>query len=122
MLLTESHARRRNIHLGERIPFATPTGIRDLRVRGLLHAEGLATVFGGNLAVMDSFAAQRLLAKERSVDHSRCSARAGAPRWRAGSPSSRARGGAGNEVTRETSSDVGRRTSCLRFEIGANGQ
>src|SRR4029078_6798602 len=38
------------------------------RVRGLLEAEGLATVFGGNLAVMDLMAAQRLLGKDRRVD------------------------------------------------------
>jgi hypothetical protein len=31
-------------------------------------AEGLATVFGGNLAVMDLMAAQRLLGKDRRVD------------------------------------------------------
>jgi len=35
---------------------------------GLLRPEGIATVFGGNLAVMDLPAAQRLLDKDRRVD------------------------------------------------------
>jgi putative ABC transport system permease protein len=68
VFLTEEYARERRIGVGDRVPFATPSGVVPLHVRGLLHAEGLATVFGGNLAVMDLAAAQRLLHKERLVD------------------------------------------------------
>ncbi len=68
VLLTEEYAQRRNIRVGDRLPFASPRGIQRLHVRGLLRAEGLATVFGGNLAVMDLPAAQRLLGKEGRVD------------------------------------------------------
>src|SRR4029077_862124 len=50
------------------VEFATPKGLQRLRVRGLLRAEGLATIFAGNLAVMDLPAAQRLLGKEERVD------------------------------------------------------
>lgn len=68
VLLTEEYARRRGIGVGDRVSFASPQGIRPLHVRGLLRPEGLATVFGGNLAVMDLPAAQRLLGKDRRVD------------------------------------------------------
>src|SRR2546426_9781876 len=68
VLLTEGYASRRHVRLGDQVPFATPGGIRRLHVRGLLRPEGIATVFGGNLAVMDLPAAQRLLGKDRRVD------------------------------------------------------
>src|SRR5881296_644130 len=68
VLLTEGYASRRRVSLGDRVPFATPGGIRPLHIRGLLRPEGIATVFGGNLAVMDLPAAQRLLGKDRRVD------------------------------------------------------
>src|SRR5207247_7820604 len=68
VLLTEEYAARRHVGLGDRVAFATPGGIRRLHVRGLLRPEGIATVFGGNLAVMDLPAAQRLVGKDRRVD------------------------------------------------------
>lgn len=63
VFLTEDYARRRGIAVGQRVSFATPAGVRALRVRGLMRPEGLASVFGGDLAVMDLPAAQRLLGK-----------------------------------------------------------
>ncbi len=68
VLLTEGYAARRHVRLGDRVAFAAPGGIRSLHVRGLMRPEGLATVFGGNLAVMDLPAAQRLVGKDRRVD------------------------------------------------------
>ena len=68
VLLTEEYATRRGITVDDHVEFATPKGLQRLRVRGLLRAEGLATIFAGNLAVMDLPAAQRLLGKEGRVD------------------------------------------------------
>jgi len=68
LFLSEGYAARRHVGLGDRVAFATPGGIRRLHVRALLRPEGIATVFGGNLAVMDLPAAQRLLGKDRRVD------------------------------------------------------
>jgi putative ABC transport system permease protein len=68
VLIGEQYAARRGIHTGSRVQLAAPTGIRELHVRGILQTTGLATVFGGNLAVMDLAAAQRLLGKEGRVD------------------------------------------------------
>jgi len=68
VFLGAEYAARRGILVGDRVPFATPTGIKDLRVRGLLETHGLARVFGGNLAVMDLAASQRLLGKGWQID------------------------------------------------------
>src|SRR5262249_52282957 len=68
VLLTAEDAKRRGLGVGDRVAFATPKGVQQLHVRGLLRAEGLATIFGGNLAVMDLPAAQRVLGKEGRVD------------------------------------------------------
>jgi putative ABC transport system permease protein len=68
VFLGAEFARRRGIEVGNRVSFATPTGLRALRVRGLLETRGLASVFGGDLAVMDVAAAQALLGKERQID------------------------------------------------------
>jgi putative ABC transport system permease protein len=68
ILVTDEYAARQGISVDSPVRFATPTGVVELRVRGLLEAKGLATVFGGNLAVMDLPAAQRLLDKTGRVD------------------------------------------------------
>jgi putative ABC transport system permease protein len=68
VFLTEEYAAGRHIALGDRVAFGTPTGVHELRVRALLRPEGIATVFGGALAVMDLPAAQRLLDKPGRVD------------------------------------------------------
>ncbi|MGH7786260.1 MAG: ABC transporter permease, partial [Candidatus Binatia bacterium] len=68
VLLAEEYATRQRLTVGDEVRFATPTGIVSLHVRGLLRATGLATVFGGNLAVMDLPAAQSLFDKADRVD------------------------------------------------------
>jgi putative ABC transport system permease protein len=68
VLLTTEYAARRGLQVGAAVPFAAPSGVAELHVRGLLQATGLATVFGGDLAVMDLPAAQRLLGKSDRVD------------------------------------------------------
>jgi len=68
VLVTGEWARRRGVEVGDTVRFAGPSGIVELHVRGLLRPEGLATVFGGSLAIMDLPAAQRLLGKDGRVD------------------------------------------------------
>lgn len=68
VLLAEEYAAREGLVVDSRVRFGTPTGVRELRVSGLLRATGLATLFGGNLAVMDLPAAQQLLGKADRVD------------------------------------------------------
>lgn len=74
--LPEGLAARLRKRIADGIALPTPVGIVDLTLRGLLAPEGLAPVFGGEIALMDLFAAQRILAKEQRIS----SARAGPPR------------------------------------------
>jgi putative ABC transport system permease protein len=58
IVLTRAFASRRDLSVGDRIVLETGVGRRAFTVRGLLEPSGVARVFGGNLAVMDLFAAE----------------------------------------------------------------
>lgn len=58
VVLTRAFAARRGLSVGSQIALMTPTGRRTFTVRALLEAQGVARVFGGNLIVMDLFAAE----------------------------------------------------------------
>ncbi|HEY2387091.1 MAG TPA: FtsX-like permease family protein [Candidatus Binatia bacterium] len=58
VMLTRDFARRRALHVGDGIELETPAGRKRFTVRGLLEPKGIARVHGGNLAVMDLFAAE----------------------------------------------------------------
>lgn len=63
VMLTHAFAARRSLDLGDEIALETPTGRRRFVVRGLLEAEGVARVHGGNLVVMDLYAAEAAFAR-----------------------------------------------------------
>ncbi len=66
--LTESFSHRLNLPLGAKITLTTSRGKQDYTVRALLREEGMAKVFGGNLALMDLPLAQQALGKEGKLD------------------------------------------------------
>ncbi len=68
ILVAASFASARGLAVGSRLQVSTPTGNRALTIRGLLEPRGLAAALGGQLAVMDLGAAQRLLGKAGRVD------------------------------------------------------
>jgi putative ABC transport system permease protein len=68
VFLTVGFAQSRHWRVGDAISLTTARGVEAFTLRGLLEPEGLATVFGGQIAVMDLTAAQRALAKEGRVD------------------------------------------------------
>ncbi len=49
--------------LGDQITLNAPTGIQQFKIHGLVEIQGLAGVFGGQVAVMDLPAAQQVLGK-----------------------------------------------------------
>jgi putative ABC transport system permease protein len=68
ILITKAMAEREGIALDQKIQVETVQGTRTFRVRGFLNPEGPAKVMGGNLAVMDIYAAQMAFGKEGRVD------------------------------------------------------
>src|SRR6266516_3812438 len=61
--LARPFAAAHGLALGDRIELATPVGRRALTLLGLLDAEGVARAYGGNVAVMDLFAAEELFTR-----------------------------------------------------------
>ena len=56
--LTRAFAARRGITIGDRIDLMTPAGRRVFTIRGLLEPQGVARAYGGNVVIMDLFAAE----------------------------------------------------------------
>jgi len=68
IMLAKSFADHNGLTIGNRIPLGTVNGERWFTVRGIMRASGLARAFGGNLAVMDIYAAQEVLGRGRTFD------------------------------------------------------
>lgn len=80
IILTSDFASANGFTVGSKIPLGTVLGERRFTVRGIMKSSGLASAFGGNLAIMDIYAAQKCSAAgaRSTASISRCS-RAG--RW-----------------------------------------
>src|SRR5438094_715140 len=61
--LARPFAAAHGLALGDRFELATPAGRRNFTLRGLLDAEGVARAYGGNVSVMDLFAAEELFTR-----------------------------------------------------------
>ena len=68
LLVTREFAAQRALRVGDVLAVSAPAGVTELRVRGLLEADGLARALAGRLAIMDLPAAQLVLAKPRRLD------------------------------------------------------
>jgi putative ABC transport system permease protein len=68
VVVTRAFAAARGLGLGSSLPVIVPTGRRTLTIRGLLEPQGAGRVYGSSLAVMDIFAAQRLLGRDGRFD------------------------------------------------------
>ena len=68
IILTRDYAARNGIQAGAKITFETVEGPKEFTVRGLLKAGGMAQAFGGNLAIMDIYAAQHAFGRGRRFD------------------------------------------------------
>src|SRR5213593_4611290 len=65
--LARPFAATRGLGRGDRLELATPAGRRAFTVRGLLDTEGVARAYGGNVAVMDLYAAEELFTRRGLV-------------------------------------------------------
>ncbi|MGA7408963.1 MAG: ABC transporter permease, partial [Bryobacteraceae bacterium] len=68
IMLTAGYAHRNNLGISSNILLDTANGKRSFTVRGLLKSSGFASAFGGNLAVMDIYAAQQVFGRGRRFD------------------------------------------------------
>ncbi len=79
LIVTREFAARAGLGVGNRLPILTMQGRKQFTVRGVLRPAGPAQAFGGNLAVMDVYAAQAFLGRGRLFDRIDVVVRDGAP-------------------------------------------
>jgi len=67
LFVTSDLAERRRLRLGEQVDLESPMGVHRCTIHGILEPQGLADVYGGNVAVMDLPAAQQILGKRSGL-------------------------------------------------------
>jgi len=68
LIVTREFAERNAIQIGTKVPMRTMEGEKQFTVRGIMKSGGLTQAFGGNLAVMDVYAAQMVFGRGRTFD------------------------------------------------------
>jgi putative ABC transport system permease protein len=68
IIITSEFAARNSLAVGDRLTLSTMIGDRAFTVRGIMRSGGLTSAFGGNLAVMDIYAAQLVFGRGRRFD------------------------------------------------------
>ena len=68
IILTKQFADKNRIAVNDRIALGTVHGPRQFAVRGIMKTGGMTSAFGGNLAIMDVFAAQKMFGRGRTFD------------------------------------------------------
>ncbi|HEV8209182.1 MAG TPA: ABC transporter permease, partial [Vicinamibacterales bacterium] len=68
LILSKEFADRNRIAVGGRVALGTVEGEKQFTVRGVMKSSGLTSAFGGNLAIMDIYAAQHMFGRGRSFD------------------------------------------------------
>ncbi len=59
LIVTHEFAGRNGLHVNSQIVLDTMDGPKSFIIRGIMRSGGLTLAFGGNLAVMDIYAARR---------------------------------------------------------------
>jgi len=83
LIVTREFADRNGLRSGSKLTFDTMEGRKQFTVRGILKAGGMAQAFGGNLGIMDIYAAQKFFGRGRRFDRRsgrRAVGRRGSPR------------------------------------------
>jgi putative ABC transport system permease protein len=68
IIVSKELADRHHLTVGARLPLQTAEGEKFFTIRGIMKSAGLASAFGGNLAVMDVYAAQLAFGRGRTFD------------------------------------------------------
>jgi putative ABC transport system permease protein len=68
IILTKEFADKNRFAVNSHITLGTVLGARAFTIRGIITSSGLSSAFGGNLAIMDIYAAQRMFGRGRTFD------------------------------------------------------
>jgi putative ABC transport system permease protein len=68
IILTKQFAGKSRLAVNDRIRLGTVEGDKQFTVRGIMKTGGLTSAFGGNLAIMDVYAAQKMFGRGRTFD------------------------------------------------------
>jgi putative ABC transport system permease protein len=68
IMLAKEFADRNQLAIGARLSLGTVEGEKPFTVRGVMKSSGLTSAFGGNLAIMDIYAAQKMFGRGRKFD------------------------------------------------------
>jgi putative ABC transport system permease protein len=68
LIVTSTFAARNGLGINSRLAMRTMDGTKQFTVRGILRSGGMASAFGGNLAIMDIYAAQKVFGRGREFD------------------------------------------------------
>ena len=68
LIVSKELADRARLMVGSNLPLGTTDGEKAFTVRGIMKPAGLATAFGGSLAIMDVYAAQKMFGRGRTFD------------------------------------------------------
>jgi putative ABC transport system permease protein len=68
LMVTRKFAEERGLSVNSKLPMRTMQGDQVFTVRGIMKPGGLASAFGGDLAVMDIYAAQKMFGRGRKFD------------------------------------------------------
>ena len=68
IILAKEFADKHQFAAGSRVTLGTVEGDKQFTVRGVMKSSGLTSAFGGNLAIMDIYAAQKMFGRGRKFD------------------------------------------------------
>ena len=68
IIVTKEFADQNQLGVNMQLPLGTVDGVKRFTIRGVMRSSGLATAFGGNLAIMDIYAAQKMFGRGRKFD------------------------------------------------------
>ena len=68
LIVSKEFADRNRVSVGSALSLGTVEGDKPFTVRGVMKSSGLSSAFGGNLAIMDIYAAQKMFGRGRKFD------------------------------------------------------
>ncbi len=79
IMVTKAFAQKNHLDVGNRLRLGTTEGDRQFTIRGIMKSSGLTSAFGGNLAIMDIYAAQKMFGRGRKFDRIDLAVKPGRP-------------------------------------------